>query len=152
MNVNVEDYLTHDEIKEIVTSEIQRCVAKSYSDNKEYFLGNLSYSAVAKTIIDLDIDPHPIEMLRKNVINLMMSKNTASFLFTRKGRYDGENGRGFDLINQVFDENKEELRSKIEGELKGSVWEEVKKDLQGVMITAFQDYIADCYGIVKKDN
>lgn len=113
MEIKLEDYLNHDEIKETVQDELRRQVRKHFENevNAKRLLNNLAYHIVQEEVNKI-IPNYEDELITK-VISLLNNKDISYHLYN----FHYDNGKavsvGAKIIEQTVLENKDIIKQKV---------------------------------------
>jgi hypothetical protein len=113
MEIKIENYLNHDEIKETVQDELRRQVRKHFEneENAKRLLSNLAYHIVQEDV-DKIIPNYENELITK-VISLLNNKDISYHLYN----FHYDNGKavsaGAKIIEQTVLENKDIIKQKV---------------------------------------
>jgi flavorubredoxin len=115
MEIKIEDYLNHSEIKDVVIDELRNQIRKHFNneENANRLLINLSY-AIVKNEVD-KIVPNHQEVLVKKVAEIINdSKSTEFCLFDFDSWGSGRNkSLGAKIIEETVAENKQLIKEKV---------------------------------------
>jgi hypothetical protein len=115
MEIKIENYLNHEEIKEVVIDELRLQIKKHFSneENANRLLINLSY-AIVKEEVD-KIVPNHQEFLVKKVAEIINSKSSTSFcVFDFDSYGSGRNkSLGAKIVEETISENKQLIKDKV---------------------------------------
>jgi len=115
MEIKIENYLNHEEIKEVVIDELRLQVKKHFSNeaNANRLLINLSY-AIVKEEVD-KIVPNHQEVLVKKVAEIINSKSSTSFCVFDFDSYDSGRNKslGAKIVEETISENKQLIKDKV---------------------------------------
>lgn len=113
MEINIKDYLSEEEIKEILEEEFKNQIRKKLSSDKETerILGNLAYHLVQQEIEK--ITPKHATYLEDKVKQILKEKSSLSYLIF-KTHYLDNSPESFatKLIEQTVKENSELIKQK----------------------------------------
>lgn len=113
MEIKIEDYLNHEEIKEILQDELRNQIRGHFKneDNAKRLLSNLAYHIVQEEVSK--IVPNYEEELVKEVSKLIKEKDLSYYVFN----FDYFNGVsksfGAKLIEETVKENKQLIKDKV---------------------------------------
>jgi len=114
MEINITDYLSHEEIKEIAEDEIRVQIREHFKneENAKRLLSNLSYQIVTDEV-DKIVPNHKEELIAK-VVELIGKKDLSYHLFDFD-TYGGGKARslGAKIIEETVRENKELIKDKV---------------------------------------
>lgn len=111
MNINIEDYLSDDEIKQIVKEEFRNKVQENLRRNGvKTWIANLGYQNVLE-IINTEIPEY--ESLVKEKTKEAIEGLTSYSVFRKKGLIDDEDSLGQKYLEQAVENNKEIINQKI---------------------------------------
>lgn len=111
MNINIEDYLSDDEIKQIVKEEFRNKVQENLRRNGvTTWIANLGYQNVLE-IINTEIPEY--ESLVKEKTKEVIEGLTSYSVFRKKGLVDNEDSLGQKYLEQAVENNKEIINQKI---------------------------------------
>lgn len=114
IEINIQDYLTIDEIKDIIRDEFAAAVAKTL--NKEADVTRI-ISNIAHEIVFNEVKkyiPNYKELLTENVKQIMEKKEYKWEIFRCKDVWDREEGPGLTIIKETLNSNKEAIKKRIE--------------------------------------
>lgn len=117
LEIKIEDYLTIDEMKDIIRDEFAASVAKTLSKetNLTRIIGNIAHEIVFDEV--KKYIPEFKELLIKNVKELIEEKNFQWYMFRGKDVWDKEEGPGLTIIKETLNSNKEAIKKRIEDDI-----------------------------------
>lgn len=117
LEIKIEDYLTIDEMKDIIRDEFAASVAKTLSKetNLTRIIGNLAHEIVFDEV--KKYIPEFKELLVKNVRELIEEKNFQWYMFRGKDVWHNEEGPGLTIIKETLNTNKEAIKKRIEDDI-----------------------------------
>jgi hypothetical protein len=113
MEINIENYLSDSEIKEIVVDELRNQIRQHFRDesNANRLLSNLAHSIVQDEVEK--IVPNHHETLVKKVASLIQGKDLSYYVFNHRYSDGKPESYGAKLIEQTVIENKEVIKQKV---------------------------------------
>ena len=114
MEINFKDYLSDDEVKEIVQDELRIQVRKFFSgteENTQRLLSNLAYSIVRDEVDK--IVPNYEEELVNKVAELVKSKELSFHVFNYHYSTNAPTSFGSKVIEQTVKENQQLIKDKV---------------------------------------
>lgn len=129
MEINVEDYLDRDEIKDIIKNQISYIVGK----DAERLLTNSAYYVVFKAI-DEALDNSAKEFIKAKAIAIINELSEYS-VFKKKDAWGKEDSIAYQTLQEAMNENKDLIRQKVREAIKNRDYE---KDIERSM-----DYISE---------
>lgn len=144
MNIEISNYLSHDEIKEIVEDELRAQIRNHFSneENARRLLSNLSYQ-----IIFDEVDKTVTES--KSVIadkTRQLLNNMTAYNVFRDDSYGGRKSLATQLMEQSVKDNAELLRDKVRETI-------VNKDMSEEVWTIFEkmgdEFASNIYQLVE---
>ena len=114
MEINFKDYLSDDEVKEIVQDELRIQVRKLFSgteENTQRLLSNLAY-AIVRDEVD-KIVPNYEEQLVNKVAELVKSKDLSFHVFNYHYSTNAPTSFGSKVIEQTVKENQQLIKDKV---------------------------------------
>ncbi len=114
MEIKIENYLSEEEIKEIVADELRRSVRGHFRDeeNAKRLLSNLAYHIVKEEVEK--IVPDYEQVLVEKVASLIKDKDISSYVFDFDSWGSGRNkSSAAKLIERTVEENKDLIRGKV---------------------------------------
>ena len=114
MEINFKDYLSDNEVKEIVQDELRIQVRKLFSgteENTQRLLSNLAY-AIVRDEVD-KIVPNYEEQLVNKVAELVKSKDLSFHVFNYHYSTNTPTSFGSKLIEQTVKENQQLIKEKV---------------------------------------
>lgn len=117
LEINLEDYLTIDEIKDVIRDEFAASVAKTLSKETDLtrIIGNIAHEIVFNEV--KKYIPEFKELLVKNVKKLIEEKNFEWYMFRGRDVWDKEEGPGLTIIKETLNSNKEAIKKRIEDDI-----------------------------------
>jgi hypothetical protein len=118
MEIKVEDYLSHEEIKQIVIAEVRqqaKSVLKSEEDVKR-ILSNNAYEAVYQ-LVDKTLDEDLVEHMRDKVVRII-SGLSEYHLFKTPDAWSRDENSAYQLLKQIVHENKALLQERVVATIK----------------------------------
>lgn len=114
LEIKIEDYLTIDEMKDIIRDEFATSVARvlSKETNLTRIIGNIAHEIVFNEVGKYI--PNYKELLTKNVKQIMEKKDYKWEIFRCKDVWDREEGPGLTIIKETLNSNKEAIKKRIE--------------------------------------
>lgn len=132
INIDIKDYVSEEEIKDIINDEIRRIVRYYLNNEAELsrIITNISYKELWKQI-ELEV-PNCEKILKEKTIERI--RNISDYdIFRRKDAYIAEDSLATKLIDECVKENKNIINDKIKdifNELSNS---DLKYDIQGIL-------------------
>ena len=114
MEINFKDYLSDDEVKEIVQDELRIQVRKLFSgteENTQRLLSNLAY-AIVRDEVD-KIVPNYEEQLVNKVAELIKGKDLSFHVFNYHYSTNAPTSFGSKVIEQTVKENQQLIKDKV---------------------------------------
>lgn len=117
LEINIEDYLTIDEIKDVIRDEFAASVAKTLSKETDLtrIIGNIAHEIVFDEV--KKYIPEFKELLVNNVKKLIEEQNFQWYMFRGKDVWDKEEGPGLTIIKKTLNSNKETIKKRIEDDI-----------------------------------
>lgn len=114
LEINIKDYLTIDEIKDIIRDEFAASVARTFSKetNLTRIIGNISHEIVFNEVGKYI--PNYKELLTKNIKQIIEKKDYRWEIFRSKDVWDREEGPGLTIIKETLNANKDAMKKRIE--------------------------------------
>jgi hypothetical protein len=154
MEIKIEDYLNHDEIKEVVIDELRNQIRKHFSneENANRLLINLSY-AIVKDEVD-KIVPNHQEVLVKRVAEIINSESSTSFcVFDFDSFGSGRNkSLGAKIVEETVAENKQLIKEKVIESITNKDYSEEAWNKFEVLAESFTSNIYDFVDAMRNKN
>jgi hypothetical protein len=114
LEIKIEDYLTIDEMKDIIRDEFASSVAKTLSKetNLTRIIGNIAHEIVFNEVGKYI--PNYKELLVKNVKQIIEKKDYKWEIFRCRDVWDKEEGPGLTIIKETLKSNKDDIKKRIE--------------------------------------
>lgn len=114
LEINIKDYLTIDEIKDIIRDEFAASVARALSKETDLtrIIGNIAHEIVFDEVGKYI--PNYKELLAKNIKQIIEQKDYRWEIFRCKDVWDREEGPGLTIIKETLNANKDAMRKRIE--------------------------------------
>ena len=113
MDIKIEDYLSHEEIKQICRDIVKTKAREALSTTSEIerILNNTSYDIV-RTAVN-EIIPEDLDvLLRDKVIEITQSLSSYS-VFKPKDAWERENTKGWDILQKVISDEEPLIRERV---------------------------------------
>lgn len=140
MNINIMEYLSEEEIKEICKEELRANIRIIFSNEKEItrIITNLSYYELWKEIED-EV-PNCKDIIKEKTIEQL--NNISSYdVIRRKDEFNNTNSIAQDIIENYVKENKEIIESKVKTILNELSKTNIKYDIQEII----EEYIENLF-------
>jgi len=108
IKLNIEDYLTKEEIKEILKQELRYAI----QNNRERILSNVAYTMGVKFISEL-LDENDIEFVRKKVKDILRDDSAIRFEVFRNASIFDKKSKALDIIESEVANCEKLLREKV---------------------------------------
>ncbi len=129
MEINVEDYLDRDEIKDIIKNQIRYIVER----DAERLLTNSAYYVVFKAV-DEALDNSAKEFIKAKAI-AVINDLSEYCVFRKKDAWEKEDSIAYQILQEAMNENKDLIKQKVREAIENRDYE---RDIQNSM-----DYISE---------
>lgn len=128
LKINIEDYLTIDEIKNVVRGEFAASVAKTLSKETDLtrIIGNMAHEIVFNEV--KKYIPEFKELLVENVRKVIEEKDFRWYMFRGRDAWNCEEGTGLTIIKETLNANKDAIKKRIEDAINNFDINELCKD------------------------
>ena len=105
MNINFKDYLSEEEIKEIIIDELRKEAREHFCNEKEFtrILTNISYYELWNKIEE-EV-PNSQDIIKEKVKEKLNEISNYDIL-RKKGEFNDSNSLAYDILEKYVDENK----------------------------------------------
>ena len=112
MNIDFKDYLSEDEVKEIVSDTVREEVRKHFrdEDNAQRIISNISYQIIFDEIDK--VIPESKQMIIDKTIKAITDKEDMSFYVFYSGDY-GKKSLGYLIMEETVRDHKEVIKENI---------------------------------------
>lgn len=117
MNIKLEDYLTGDEIKEVLRQSLREKYDSYLEDNFERMVSNAAYKVVWESVDEV-IDGTFKQQLEDNVKKQMKNFNEFN-LFRKPDAWDREPNNAYKLLMESVQNNKHLIDERVQEVIKG---------------------------------
>lgn len=140
MNINIMDYLSNEEIKEICKDELRCNIRKIFSNEKETtrIITNLSYYELWKEI-EKEV-PNCKELIKEKTKEKLNEISSYDVL-RKKGEFNSENSVAQDILENCVIENKNIIEDKVKEILNSLSKTDIKYDIKGII----EEYIENLF-------
>jgi len=140
MNINIEDYVTHDQIKEAVIELIKESVKNHLKDEKNFerIISNAAYAAASK-ISDDEFNADLKNKLKEN-LNKVVSSLSYSTVFKSPNAWDREQNTAYGFLQSCFDEMKPCIKEKFTEAVNNEVDEQSVRFVKNELYGAFTEW------------
>lgn len=135
MEINIENYLSKEEIKEIVKEEVSCAIKEKFKKESdiERIITNLSYEFLFKAVSEA-IGKDSLEMIKEKVTELLMDDSHISYLLWRKkDAWENEESPAITIMNQAIKDNHNLIESKVYGLINNYDFSEVKDEIYDIL-------------------
>lgn len=132
INIDIKDYVSEEEIKDIIGDEIRRSVRYHMNNEAELsrIITNISYKELWKQI-ELEV-PNCEKTLKEKTIERI--RNISDYdIFRRKDSYGAEDSLATKLIDECVKENKNIINDKVKNIFNELSNSDLKYDIQGIL-------------------
>jgi hypothetical protein len=115
LKINIEDYLTHEEIKNIVTDALRESVMSTTRGTQPdiiRFISNLSCEYVLKAVSDAIGEDAQTKITNK-VKELLEDENHIRYELWRKNIYDDYESPAIPMLHKAIKDNEDLIRAKV---------------------------------------
>ena len=137
LEINIKDYLTIDEIKDIIRDEFAASVARALSKEADLtrIIGNIAHEIVFDEVGKYI--PNYKELLAKNIKQIIEKQDYRWQIFRCKDVWDREEGPGLTIIKETLKANKDSIKKRVEDainnfDIKMLVSEYLNKEMEDV--------------------
>lgn len=140
MNINIENYLSEEEIKEICKDELRNSIKKQFSNEKDLtrIITNLSYYELWEQI-ENEV-PNCKKIIKEKTIE-QLNKISSYDVLRRKGEFDSENSVAQDILENCVIENKNIIEDKVKEILNSLSKTDIKYDIKGII----EEYVENLF-------
>lgn len=132
INIDIKDYVSEEEIKDIIGDEIRRSVRYHMNNEAELsrIITNISYKELWKQI-ELEV-PNCEKTLKEKTIERI--RNISDYdIFRRKDNFGAEDSLATKLIDECVKENKNIINDKVKNIFNELSNSDLKYDIQGIL-------------------
>ena len=132
MMINFKDYLSEEEIKEIIIDELRKEARNHFCNEKEFtrILTNISYYELWKKIEE-EV-PNSQDIIKEKVKE-ELNKITSYDVFRRKGEFNNCNSLAYDILEKYVDENKNIIEDKVKDIFSELSKTDLKYEIQDIL-------------------
>ena len=132
MNINFKDYLSDEEIKEIIIDELRKEAREHFCNEKEFtrILTNISYYELWNKIEE-EV-PNSRDIIKEKVIE-ELNEISSYDVFRRKGEFNNCNSLAYDILEKYVDENKNIIENKVKDIFSELSKTDLKYEIQGIL-------------------
>jgi hypothetical protein len=142
MEINIDEYLSEEDKREIVVAEFRSLVAKKFATEKdlERILSNTAYS-VYYNIVDECFDGKSMALLKENIDKII--ENPSSYnVFKKPDAWDREPNSAYRYLQDVIENNKPRIAKKVVGLLDEQTVKTCKEDVVGLINDVLAKHIS----------
>lgn len=140
MNINIENYLSEEEIKEICKDELRNSIKKQFSNEKDLtrIITNLSYYELWEQI-ENEV-PNCKKIIKGKTIE-QLNKISSYDVLREKGEFNSKNSVAQDILENCVIENKNIIEDKVKEILNSLSKTDIKYDIKGII----EEYIENLF-------
>lgn len=115
MRINIKEYLTEEEMKEIAEQEFRKCINHQAKESLERIINNSAYQVVWGAV-DESLDGEAIGILKEKVIEII-GDMSAFNVFATPNAWDRKENMAHSILVQAVKDNYEHLAIQVENKL-----------------------------------
>lgn len=138
ISINIEDYLSKEEIKEIAKEQISYVIQEKFrkENDIECIITNLSYGFLFKAVSEA-IGKDSLDMIKDKVVELLMDDSNIRYLLWRKkDAWENEESPAVTIMNQAIKDNHSLIESKVYGLIDNYDFNEAKDEIYDILCDA----------------
>ena len=138
LKINVEDYLSREDIVETIREQLQYAIKK----DAERILSNTAYSVVFDAV-DKALDNKAKDIIKEKVLDCI-NKLSEFYVFRSANTWDKEASVGRDIIDKALVDNTSTIYKRVEGvisnlDIEGKIEERIEDSLEDILLTALRN-------------
>ena len=140
VSINIEDYLSKEEIKEIAKEELSYAIQEKFRKESdiERIITNLSYEFLFKAVSEA-IGKDSLEMIKDKVVELLMDDSRIKYLLWRKKDvWENEESPAVTIMNQAIEDNRELIENRVFEMVSNYDFNEAKDEIYSVVCDAIE--------------
>lgn len=140
MEINIEDYLSEDEIKDIVKEQFAYAVREKFRTEKdiERILTNLSYEFLFQEI-DKAISKDSFEYIKHKVLELLDDDSHIRYSMWREADvWGGKESPAVTVMKQAIQDNKQKIEDKVSMFVESYDFNDVKEEIFDILCNALE--------------
>ena len=132
MNINFKDYLSEEEIKEIIIDELRKEARNHFCNEKEFtrILTNISYYELWKKIEE---EVPNSQYIIKEKVKEKLNEISSYDILRKKGEFNDSNSLAYDILEKYVDENKNIIEDKVKDIFSELSKTDLKYEIQGIL-------------------
>ena len=132
MNINFKDYLSKEEIKEIVIDELRKEARNHFCNEKEFtrILTNISYYELWKKIEE-EV-PNSQDIIKEKVKEELNEISSYDIL-RKKDEFNDSNSLAYDILEKYVEENKNMIENKVKDIFSELSKTDLKYEIQDIL-------------------
>lgn len=131
MEINIEDYLGHEEIRDIAKDSIRSAINR----DTERVISNMCYEISMKQVNDLIGDEH-YQAIKKKIPELI-SKLSEFTVFKKKNAWDSHESEGYKLLQKAIAESDRDIKKRISDIVRNYNYEKFFEESLGDIVIDF---------------
>ena len=140
ININIEDYLSQEEMKEIVKEQFSQAVKEQFRkpSDIERVMTNLSYEYLFKAVSEA-IGKDSVEFIKDKVVNLLQDDSHISYLmWRRKDAWENDESPAITAMNNAIKDNEDLIKSRVYSLISNYDFNKVKDEIYTVLCESLQ--------------
>ena len=132
MNINFKDYLSDEEIKEIIIDELRKEAREHFCNEKEFtrILTNISYYELWNKIEE-EV-PNSQDIIKEKVKEKLNEISSYDIL-RKKAEFNDSNSLAYDILEKYVDENKNIIENKVKNIFNELSKTDLKYEIQDIL-------------------
>lgn len=143
VNINIEDYLSQEEIKEIAKEQFSQAVKERFrkSSDVERVMTNLSYEYLFKAVSET-IGRDSLELIKDKVVSLLQDDSHISYLmWRRKDAWENNESPAITVMNKAIKDNEDLIKSRVYSFISNYDFNEVKDEIYAILCESLQQQL-----------
>jgi len=138
MQINVEDYLSREDIVETIREQLQYAIKK----DAERILSNTAYSVVFDAV-DKALDNKAKDIIKEKTIDII-NKLSDFCLFRRADAWGGKASVGQEIVDKALIDNTDAIYKRVESvisglDIEGRITQRVDDSLEDILLTVLKN-------------
>ena len=132
MNINFKDYLSDEEIKEIIIDELRKEAREHFCNEKEFtrILTNISYYELWNKI-EKEV-PNSQDIIKEK-IKEKLNEISSYDILRKKDEFNDSNSLAYDILEKYVDENKNIIENKVKNIFNELSKTDLKYEIQDIL-------------------
>jgi len=138
MEINIEEYLSEEEIKQIIISKLKESVVFDNEEDIKRIISNTAYNLVWEKVGD--VFNESIEVVLRDKIKDIISGMSEYSIFKKPDAWDREPNSAYKFLQKCIDEEKDNIKNIVKTNLPVDVIRQLKEEMTDLIQESIKEF------------